>query len=342
MKRDKQTINRISASTTLTRCLPIYRANGLQYEGTSSPMANDLSERLDVRRIVVPLDGSPQAEHALPHALAIARRNGASLRIMHVYSEAFASECQKWALAIAHRQHACRDYLDAIASRINRAHHLRVEVVLVDSPSTTEALAKGATGVALVVIASRRRPFASCLWWRNSVDQLRRRLSVPLLVAKGDSSFTDLRARPAISRIVLPLDGTVPTSTVIECASFVTRTHGGQISLLNVQNEDWTAGSFYDLGPRAYFMSTINRLRQVGIDAVADVLTSSQDPRLAIKSYVESHNIDLIAIPTRGDGGLDRLMRSSVADYLLRNTNLPVFLQSIPKPVKRAELTRVS
>lgn len=33
-----------------------------------------------LRSLVVPLDGTPFAEHALPHAIAIARRSGANCR----------------------------------------------------------------------------------------------------------------------------------------------------------------------------------------------------------------------------------------------------------------------
>lgn len=44
------------------------------------------SDLAAVRSIVVPLDGSQYAEHALPYALAIARRSGAVLRVVHVKS----------------------------------------------------------------------------------------------------------------------------------------------------------------------------------------------------------------------------------------------------------------
>src|SRR5690349_1554742 len=44
------------------------------------------ARRLRIRTIAVPLDGTLVAEHALPHALAIARRSGAGLRLIHAYS----------------------------------------------------------------------------------------------------------------------------------------------------------------------------------------------------------------------------------------------------------------
>ena len=41
---------------------------------------------MDYARIVVPLDGTPVAERALPHALSLARRYGAALTLVRTYS----------------------------------------------------------------------------------------------------------------------------------------------------------------------------------------------------------------------------------------------------------------
>ena len=43
------------------------------------------NERCEYRSILVPLDGSEFAEHALPTALSLARRHGAALHIARVY-----------------------------------------------------------------------------------------------------------------------------------------------------------------------------------------------------------------------------------------------------------------
>src|SRR5262245_54825569 len=43
-------------------------------------------EQVMVRSLLVPLDGSPFGEHALPYALHIARRTGATLHLLNVLS----------------------------------------------------------------------------------------------------------------------------------------------------------------------------------------------------------------------------------------------------------------
>src|SRR4029078_9343129 len=57
---------------------------GLNYPGSSKPK-DRLAEEDMYRSILVPLDGSLAAEHALPLALSLARRFGGALQIVHVY-----------------------------------------------------------------------------------------------------------------------------------------------------------------------------------------------------------------------------------------------------------------
>ncbi|WP_373653183.1 universal stress protein [Schlesneria sp. DSM 10557] len=343
MKRDDQFSSRIAASTSLSDRLHLWPTDGGKSDARLWQAEPERRSSETIQTVVVPLDGSTPAEHALPPALAIVRRTGASLRLIHAYTEPFAA-LEPWQHSSAYErtQVEHQDYLERIARQITRREDVDVEIVLVDSPDTIDALMTGVPDSSLVVIGSRRRRFASRLWWQNRVDQLRQRLSVPLLVTKGDSVPVELTAGPEAKRILLPLDGSVADRTVLDCARFAAQTHGGTITLLNVQNEEWTAGLFPHSSPREYLSWTIERLKQNGIHAEAYVLTSAEDPRLAIQHYAESHNTDLIAIPTHADRGLSRMMRSSVADSLLRHSKIPILLQSIPGRAKRPELTKVT
>ncbi len=46
----------------------------------------------------------------------------------------------------------------------------------------------------------------------------------------------------------------------------------------------------------------------------------------AIVNYAHDNDFDLIAIATRGHGGLGRLLLGSVADYVLQNSTLPILI----------------
>src|SRR5688572_29499722 len=70
--------------------------------------------------VLVPLDGTPAAEHALPYAVALARRSGAEVAVAHVYSTLQAAnepELLGWH-AGQYLVEPCRDYLESLARRL--------------------------------------------------------------------------------------------------------------------------------------------------------------------------------------------------------------------------------
>jgi nucleotide-binding universal stress UspA family protein len=76
------------------------------------------------KSILVPLDGSTFAEHALPLALALARRSGAALHLVHVlqplasvYSEAPLFADTNLEDRIKER---LRGYLESVAARVRK------------------------------------------------------------------------------------------------------------------------------------------------------------------------------------------------------------------------------
>jgi nucleotide-binding universal stress UspA family protein len=298
-----------------------------------------------LRTIVVLLDGSAPAEHALRYAITIGRQSGASLRLVRVYSHL--DDIDPWAFShaaagIKPSKRERQRYLAQIARKINRTEGLNTDTVLIDSPNTVDALVSGAAGAGLVVIGSRRRRWLSRLWWFNTVDQLRRRISAPMLLTTGHSSPLNLIANPPLKHIVVPLDGSVLAQSAIGPAAKLARRSGGLITLLNVQDTQWSLGFFEHTDPRGYLLSMKQQLQQSGVQVEAQGFSTSSDPVQAIASYADSREASLIAIGTRGDFGLSRLMRGSMADYLLRNTKLPILLQNVPEQVQRPAITTFS
>lgn len=100
-------------------------------------------EARTLRRLIVPLDGSPLAEHVLPFATELAARSGATLVLLHVVEPyvALTPATLGWehlslqlddAATEAHQERAA-DYLHAVVERIARPG-LTVETVLRTGP----------------------------------------------------------------------------------------------------------------------------------------------------------------------------------------------------------------
>jgi nucleotide-binding universal stress UspA family protein len=56
------------------------------------------------------------------------------------------------------------------------------------------------------------------------------------------------------------------------------------------------------------------------------VVLDRQPTAKAILSYAKTHDADLIALATRGRGGLARLLRGSVTDQVVRGASVPVLV----------------
>lgn len=298
-----------------------------------------------LRKISVLLDGSAPAEQALPQAIAIGCQSGAVLRLVRVYSHL--DDINPWdfshaATGIRPSRHEKQRYLAQLARKINRIEGVNADTVLIDSPNTVDSLVSSAAGADLVVIGSRRRRWLSRLWWSNTVDQLRRRISAPLLLTAGHSSPLDLTASPPFSNIVVPLDGSILAERALGPAENLALLSGASLTLLNIQDPHWSAGVFEHTDPRGYLLSMKRQLQRSGVQVESQVLTTSSDPVQAIASYAESCDASLIAIATHRDTGISRLLRGSTADYLLRNTKLPILLQNVPSQTLRPAITTVS
>lgn len=217
--------------THQTSSLPVHSPSSLADRSVVHPAQawNAAAEtlRLKIRTIAVPLDGTVVAEHALPHALAIARRSGAALRLIHAYS---GLESIDLGLGLKQSDRDKQQYLVEVARRVARVDNVPIETVLLNSSDTVEALARGASGADLVVLASRRRGLASRLWSSSTFDALRKRLPVPLQLARGHASPADLTADPLPRHILVPLDGSILSQSILAQAAIFARLEGATLA----------------------------------------------------------------------------------------------------------------
>jgi nucleotide-binding universal stress UspA family protein len=75
----------------------------------------------------------------------------------------------------------------------------------------------------------------------------------------------------------------------------------------------------------AYLKNIINRLSEEK-RLRAEYLTLEGLVAETIVEYAQNNKVDLIAIATHGLGGLRRLAFGSVADFVLRNSNVPLLV----------------
>jgi nucleotide-binding universal stress UspA family protein len=299
------------------------------------------------RNVLVPLDGTPAAEHALPYALAVARRAGAELTLAHVYSTLQAAndpELLGWH-AGEYRVEPGRDYLESLTRRLAESSPVRVRPLLLRGYWPEDALCEwGDWEADLVVMAARRRGWWSRLWHGSVSEGVARRSRTPVLLVPGRDAAPDLAHEPPLGRVLVPLDGTARAERALGPAAALAALAGGGCELLHVVRSrphavDWSlayggrsAGAPVDHtgAARRCLHGVAGRLRALSVPAGGRVVTDERPTAEAIARYAELSGADVIALASRGGVGWAGLLRGSLALRVARGAPVPVLICRAP------------
>jgi nucleotide-binding universal stress UspA family protein len=217
---------------------------------------------------------------------------------------------------------------------------VRVSPVFLEGRDVANSLCKAAsTGTDLVVMATHGRGPLGRLWFGSVADVLLRRLSVPLLFVRGYDAPADLTADPLVRHVVIPLDGSELAEQVLEPALALGTVRGADHTLLRVipPGTDYSLG-YHGAGSRrppadwqqaeawSYLRRVADQRGGRTLRVHPRIVFDEQPTARAILSYAQTHDADLIALATRGRGGLGRLFRGSVADQVVRGASVPVLV----------------
>lgn len=312
--------------------------------------------RLD--NILVPLDGSVFAEHALPFAATLAERAEACLRLVTVAPllvpmpgedlPAHVREAHKRERA---RMHA---YLENLEFRMRGPRHLRTSVHVLNGPPVDGIMAAiDDHDVDLVVMTSHGHGGFKRAWLGSVADQLIRRCDTPVLLLKPTSSAEpDLLAEIDYDSVVVSLDGSPFAEAALAPAIELAKLTGATVTLLDVIATPYQvlAGPVpYGVVDRElyaerrenadrYVHTVAERLRQEGIEARPVIVHDMPLVDTILANAQEGGA--LIAIATHGRGGFERMVIGSVADKVIRGAEGPV-LAVRPREVAPASGAKV-
>lgn len=152
------------------------------------------------KRVLLPLDGSSLAEHALPYAVEQAKRFRSELILLRATGSSLKSSgLLPTELGGGHEQIGAwaRDYLESVATWV-RTQGVPVRVIVLQEPPHEAITGFAETnGVDLIVICSRGQSGPS-RWLMGSVaDRVVRGASAPVLLVQAQSNG---RQQPEASR----------------------------------------------------------------------------------------------------------------------------------------------
>jgi nucleotide-binding universal stress UspA family protein len=288
-------------------------------------------------RIIVPLDGSTFAEAALPLALDLCQRSGASLHLVTVLEPVPPYGDDRWG---AEAREWLTSYLEKVA---DRARQLGVEATTalrsgyVVDDLLLEARREHAD---LIVVATHGRGPLARAWLGSVADALSRQAEIPLmLVRPREGSDQDLDPPTVPRTILVPLDGSELSECALEHAIELGRLFGSAYHLTrivpllaDIQSPyvPYTVQLNHELLAEAkvaaadYLEQLASRMRWRGLRVTTSVAVGQ--PGYSILAEAEAVGCDMIAMATHGSTGIRRVVLGSAADKVLRGTQLPLML----------------
>ncbi len=294
--------------------------------------------------IVVPLDGSDQAEQAIPWAAALSQRIDAGLLLVSVVeipvefgawtaasAMAVGNELDNWA---AERE----AYLKEIAGRLT---DVRVSTVSrVGSPTSEVLSAIAGIDDPLVVMTSHGRTGAGRVVMGSVANRIVRDARCPVLVIRSQSPAPT--ASPSFDRALVPLDGSAFSERALDrgleaiapagqplalhllrvVETPVVRVPGPDVPLDYGLVAEYTDAMKEEAAE--YLAAMTEKLRGRSVDVTSEI----REGRIAdeiLKAAAEQQS-NLIVMSTHGRGGISRLFFGSVAEKVLHQATLPLLL----------------
>jgi nucleotide-binding universal stress UspA family protein len=173
-----------------------------------------------IKSILVPLDGSPFSEQALPWAACLAKATGAHLEMVRVHDPVPAwTIATEGAVAATAVDQSIRDgeeqYLANCAARLEEGGFTGITRQLLDGDVVDQIAAHAEDNAfGLVVLATHGRGALSRLWLGSVSDALVRRLTVPVLLIRP-AEGTTIPPAEQFRKVFVALDGSTESESAI-------------------------------------------------------------------------------------------------------------------------------
>jgi len=288
-----------------------------------------------VRHIAVLLDGSENAAKAIPLAREIAQRLKARITLLSAIRQRGRQSPEQFQSNVDERV----DYLSGVAEGFKSTGVDAIPVVHPGSiMEATQALVSK-NGLDLVVTTTRGAS-GTPNWLQGGFShKLVQMIDKPVLLVQLDEAGNGVTTR--LGSILVALDGSSYSERALPYARALAKAFRSRLVLLCVpavpEVMDYRAPADIiekirhkaETNMRKFLDGIARSLRRDGLHVKIKVAGSI--PAHTILTVAEHEKSDLIMLTSQGRGGFNAMLLGSVADHVVQNTHLPVFMVPIQK-----------
>ena len=287
-----------------------------------------------VNRILVPLDGSSFAEAILPQIQRLLMRIDAEVILFQAVYICPSFYKKDYTRLRREAHDRARSYLDRVTGKLQKIGY-RVRFLVGEGPPPQAIFDAADWEQVDLIVMSTHGHSGGVRWVMGSVaEYVMQGTNVPVFLHRSTSGDEKppILEHAEISRILVPVDGSVRSMEVLPHARAMARRFDSEILLLHVCATD-------DKKKNARELRTIeaaaSKLLEPG-DALCRTLKQFGNPASAILEAAKEHDIDLIAMTTHGENMKPRWTLGRVSEAVLQHTPVPMLVIRSKASWKRA------
>jgi nucleotide-binding universal stress UspA family protein len=265
------------------------------------------------RSILVPLDGSTFAEHAIPYAVGLAEQLGATLELAHIHPsyqtmDEFAPIYVDNATLRALKRRK-RNYLNEVIQRISKQSMVLASGSVINGQDVADALrAVDFLDADFVVVATHARGLIGRFWSGGVVHRMLRHVEVPVMVVRGDHGPVSF-APKKIRRMLMPVDGTSTAEQALKTVATIAAIVGAEQTVMQIirmepnfvirhgsLRTDWVPSQNRELQASRYLHGLKKSLSIPDVKMQTKVISSDDRIGDVIRSFAERSTSDVIAV----------------------------------------------
>jgi len=283
-------------------------------------------------RILVPLDGSENAEMVFPYCADLASKFASTVILVTVSESATPDIDHLYHTYLKHARKKMRQHLRAWMAP--ETVTLQSEVLSGDPAREILRIAED-KDAGLIILASHGSSAEGPWLLGHIAAKVLRATKRPVMLIRERLPELVLQQRKLLRRILVPLDGSKIGEAALCYAVALAKKTGAEITLLEIFEQLTTfstAGRSYNIpedeSVRKSLLSYLDHvagpIKNEGLKVSTAALFGNAASN--IMEYAEKNGIDLIAVSTHGRSGLGRWVFGSVTDKILHTGNVAVLV----------------
>lgn len=286
-------------------------------------------------RILFPTDGSEPATSALGYVRDVATAHDATIHVLHVVDTTQDSVTQTHEEILETLTREGERTVVNAASRLGGEGESVVTDVVSGTPHEAIVDYGEAHDVDLVVMPTHGKSGLGRFLLGSVTERVITTSPVPVLAVTPE---TDAEFGYPPRDVLVPTDGSRGATLALEEATGVASATGAMVHLLHVVETATLGLDVHSAETRAELDEAAEELlaaaadtaREAGIETVTRSVSHGR-PYREIRSYIQEHDVDLVALGTHGDTDFSRYVLGGVSAKLVRTSPVPVLLVREPE-----------